>query len=94
MCKLQTEIAFFRKLLDTGLMENIKSISFSREGHLHLVSSNGNSSQDSIFKLDSFGKLDSVLIEAELKWISDLAVLNNGVVLIRLKKFKACGLHA
>ena len=65
------------------LIHSIKSISFSRQGELYFLASNHNSSQDTIFKLDSFGKMDSVLIGQDPQWISDLVILNNGVILIR-----------
>ncbi len=55
------------------------------KGQLYFVASNHNSSQDAIFQIDSFGKMEPILIRDDLKWISDLSVLNNGVVLIRYK---------
>ena len=65
-------------------MHRIKSISFSRDGRLHFVASgDGDASRDVIFRVDDDGGVDVVAARDDVKWIGDIDVLNNGVVLMR-----------
>lgn len=69
-------------------MHRIKSISFSRDGRLHFVASDADAddaSHDAIFSVGNVGvsNVDVVAARDDVKWIGDIEVLNNGVVLMR-----------
>ena len=77
-------MSVFRHFVSAGFLHRIKSISFSRDGRLHFVASvDGDASRDVIFSVDDDGGVDVVAARDDVKWIGDIDVLNNGVVLMR-----------